>query len=306
MGRHKQSLKELTELPLSRIRLWGEDTPDTEAEKNAVSKLASDLMRMSSTRPVLVIGLVTKAEQKEEYLQVTERRLVQAAQKAGLPEIPCIVLKPESMREAEVIHRLEDGDHEPWQLADTLQRLKKDYAWTQAQLGQAIGKTRDYVANILAITNIQPEVRAYLIAQPDAQHLTARHLRYVGRAKPVEQMKTAGRIIRERLSTKILEGENLTPKAGKFPLEIIPIRAIHGKNNDKALTTPKEWRRYYRQLNTDLSRIKNREAEALEKNRRIFLAAKLKQRDILKEAREKKALLTRELRRVVKHLSGIK
>ena len=293
MGRKKQSLKELGAVAWNRVKLPGHTSPD---ELARAAQLAQQLSGASLKEPVLVI----RGTQAGEFELVCGRVSLLAAARLGRGEIPCIMMEPDSMAEARVLQHLDGDRYNPWQLADTLLALKKRYGWTQAQLGTAIGKNRDFVANIMAVTSIQPEVRQFLVSRDEDSRLTTRHLRYVGRPAPEQQMETARRIVLEGLSTKKLEGEQRRPIDNRY---ISPF--LHSADEPSAEgAAPRsatDWKRLNRRLSAELKRVEEREKKELEKIQRQINAARDKRLSVKAEARKKKMELNRELKRAMKY-----
>lgn len=295
MGRRKQALHYSTVVEPAAVVLDEDARRRHGAE--AVSTMARELQQRGQRAPVLVAG-----DGNGGGRVVVGTRRVMAARELGWERLQAIVLGPEFAAELRVVERLQREEVGPFDLVDTLERLKARCGWTQTHLGMAIGRTRDFVANILAIRNIRPEVRAYLQrADPDGA-LTPRHLRYVGRAAPGEQLATAQRIVEEGLSTKRLEAQHrrVRPMAVRTP--VIRVRALRRTEGGHAPRSAKEWRKYYRQLSTDLRRITRQEHEETERAEQAIRRARERQRIIKREARQKRRTLQRELALARKHL----
>src|SRR5574341_542914 len=163
MGRPRKPFQHVHPIALEQLLGVGR----ARASGQAVAELARSLAADGLLRPVLV----TDGARKGTWRIVSGKRRVRAAR----------VLGRECRPEVAVLERLLRGVYEPFELADTLRRLQDARGWTQAQLGLVIGRSRDFVANILAVNEIRPEVRRYLRGQRRGRALTARHLRYVAR-----------------------------------------------------------------------------------------------------------------------------
>jgi ParB-like chromosome segregation protein Spo0J len=223
--------------------------------------------------------------------------------------LTCILLGPEFEREAAVIAALQEGSTppngngiSPWQLADTLQSLKERFGWTQHQLGKVVGKSRDFVTGYLALSNIVPEVRQYLLDDPKGAALSTRHLRYIGRTPPRLQMKVVREIVAEGLSTKDLEqqGKRRSKKRVMFKMRM-PRPAEAASSAEPR----KEWRKVLRQLGTALRRLDRLEKRKRRQAEEAIRGAQLQLRQIKAEAKEKRALLEKELRRTKRKVERI-
>jgi len=271
--------------------------------RNGAAEVVEDLARSLAARGQQQPIVVTDAGKKGQYRVVVGKKRLQAARQLGWPAVDGIVLGRDFLREVSVIERLQRDEFDPFELADTLERLKKACDWTQAHLGQVIGKTRDFVANILAINDILPEVRRHVEEHAGNRPLTARHLRYIAREAPGNQLAVAKRIIGQHLSTKALEQEKRGHALHTLDHEFIRVREL--RNNGSAPDSAKEWRRYARQLTTDLRRIDRR--ESVERRRAQELAQSARERQVLlrREAAAKRRLLHQELRGARKQLERL-
>jgi ParB/RepB/Spo0J family partition protein len=296
MGRQKQEFHHLRRLSLKEIRASG--APKSVAEDPSLEGLASSLVGRGQQEPILV----TEAARRGGYRIVMGWRRYLAAKQLGWEELDCLVLGREYQAEVEVIERLQQGTFDPFELADTLQRLKDSLGWTQAHLGIAVGKTRDFVANILAISNIAPEVRRHIQGSARGHSLTARHLRYVARMRPEDQLAAAKHIISNRLSTKRLEQER-SQAARHSDHEFIRVRPLRKAGTPQSPRNAVEWRRYARQLTTDLGRIERREVHETKRAQARVEMLRERERLVRAEARRKRRELGQELRQARRALA---
>ncbi len=223
---------------------------------------------------------------------------VLAARRLDWEALDAIVLDPSFAAELAVIERLQTDEYDPWELADTLAGLQQRCGWTQAQTGMAIGRTRDFVAGVLAITQILPAVRTWLQRQ-DTPPLSARHLRYIGRQLPSRQQAAAEQMVAEGLSAKAVEGRF---RQGRQARPLIRIRELRPRGTPRSPKSVQEWRRYYRQITTDLRRVEEQEAAEVKRANEAIREARERQRLFKREARSKRQALQRELRRATRQL----
>ncbi|MCH8077970.1 MAG: ParB/RepB/Spo0J family partition protein [SAR324 cluster bacterium] len=299
MGRPKQTMRQLQRISPLEISMASEDAA---LPAESVEGLARSMKTKGQREPVLITphnGNRSGGAPGYRLVQGSKRLL--AARLLKWPEMDCIVLEPEYAEEIRVIQRIRDEGFEPWQLADTLHRLKSECGWSQAQLGMAIGKSRDFVANILAIANIAPEVRSHILEHRDEYRLTARHLRYIGRTAPARQLALAREMLANRISTKTLqERRKELPSSRRFHLKAgRPKRSGSGKEPGTIM----EWRKVYRKTTTELKRLAKQEAEAMSRIGRVIQEARVRKRLVKTEAKEKRRLLLREQRRAARKLA---
>ncbi|TIN00539.1 MAG: ParB/RepB/Spo0J family partition protein, partial [Mesorhizobium sp.] len=88
-----------------------------------------------------------------------------AAQRAGLSEIPIIVrdVNDRTALELAIIENVQRTDLNPVEEAMGYQQLIDDHGYTQADLGQVIGKSRSHVANTLRLLKLPDVIRDMLV-----------------------------------------------------------------------------------------------------------------------------------------------
>ena len=299
MGRKKKEFTALTMVPLSHIKF-----PETEGVPklfpDSVAELAQGLAREGQLEPILLYQ-----SGRASPRIVSGRRRVLAAKLLGWDEISGVLLGDDLSHEIRVVERLQNGDYNPWELADALGMLTTRMGWSQAQLGAAIDKSRDFVANFLAIQQITPEARGKILTIEGADRLTTRHLRYVARSAAVDQVKVALKIITDQLSTTRLEREHheAAPKTPSFHL--IGIRDPLDPDGPQYPVTYRDWRKYHRQLTTDLRRIERQEIRELARARAAINEAKLLQKQVRHVAGTQRRKLEKELRQAKKWLEQL-
>ncbi len=301
MGRRRQPFRHLTRLPMAAIV-----PPEGEPPAGpGVERLAQTLRRQGLREPVLVSASDKSPEkggdkQSPIYHLIVGRLRLAAARRLGWREIDALLLDASFAAELAVIARLQAGESEPWQLAETLQRLKERCGWTQAQVGVAIGRTRDFVAGLLAILDVAPEARAFLAERRKGPPLSARHLRYLGRAPQARQLALAREIVEQGLSTKVLEQRF---RRGAAPRTYIKVRELRKPGRATGPRTTQEWRRYYRKLRTALRQVDEQETLGLRRSAEQVAQARQRESLIRREARAKRQALGRELRRATRQLT---
>ncbi|MFI5399761.1 MAG: ParB/RepB/Spo0J family partition protein [SAR324 cluster bacterium] len=295
MGRRKKPLRHLQNLDCASLELPANDADAGAAD---IAALAESFAAGGQQEPILV----TESATPGMWRVIVGTRRLRAARALGWPTIAAIVLPAALQAEIGTIERLQAGQVDPFALADTLQRLKTACAWTQTHLGHAIGKNRDFVANILAITQIDPAVRKYIVENSNGNALTARHLRYIARTPPAGQLALAEEIIKHGRSTKNLERRKHSESLRTPRPEFIRVRDLRRAGTPQAPETPKEWRRYYRQLTTDLRRLDRQEQRESRRVLDLLDTARLRRRQVKHEASRKRRALARELKQARRHL----
>jgi len=95
------------------------------------------------------------------YQIIAGERRWRAAQQAGLHDVPVLVrdLTDSDAMAAALVENLQRQDLNPIEEAEGFKRLIEEFGLTQEQLGEAVGKSRSHVANIMRLLQLPPGVR---------------------------------------------------------------------------------------------------------------------------------------------------
>lgn len=132
-----------------------------------------------------------------------ERRW-RAAQLAGLHDIPAIVRDDLSDDEAFVLGLIENLQREslsPIETAAGLKRLGETFELTHDQIGERIGKSREYVSNYLRLLNLEERVAALV----NEGHILLGHAKVLAALPARDQVRFADEIVRHKLTVRQLE-----------------------------------------------------------------------------------------------------
>jgi ParB family chromosome partitioning protein len=99
------------------------------------------------------------------YEIIAGERRWRAAQLAGMAEIPAIIrdVSDRVALELAIVENIQRADLNPVEEAAGFQQLIDDHGYTQADLGQVIGKSRSHVANTLRLLKLPEDVRGMLV-----------------------------------------------------------------------------------------------------------------------------------------------
>jgi len=123
---------------------------------------------------------------------------------AGLTYIPAVVREVTDAETLELalVENLLREDLNPMEEAEAYQRLLTEFAWTQEELGQRVGKDRSTVANCLRLLKLPELIQADL----RAGRLTMGHARaLLSLASPAEQLKLREEILAHSWSVRATE-----------------------------------------------------------------------------------------------------
>ena len=163
-----------------------------------LTDLAQSIREHGIVQPVVVRPAPSGAGQ---YEIIAGERRWRAAQRAGLAEVPIIVrdVNDRTALELAIIENVQRTDLNPIEEAAGYQQLIDEHNYTQADLGQVIGKSRSHVANTLRLLRLPEEVKSLLVEGT----LSAGHARTLITA--ADPTALAHRIVEEGLSVRQAE-----------------------------------------------------------------------------------------------------
>ncbi|MGN6142000.1 MAG: ParB/RepB/Spo0J family partition protein [Mesorhizobium sp.] len=163
-----------------------------------LTDLAQSIREHGIVQPVVVRP---SPSQSGRYEIIAGERRWRAAQRAGLTEIPIIVreVSDRTALELAIIENVQRADLNPVEEAQGYQQLIDEHGYSQADLGQVIGKSRSHVANTLRLLKLPPVIRDMLVDGA----LSAGHARTLVTAE--DPAGLAKRIVEEGLSVRQAE-----------------------------------------------------------------------------------------------------
>ncbi|UCI30832.1 ParB/RepB/Spo0J family partition protein [Mesorhizobium sp. B4-1-4] len=189
-----------------------------------LTDLAQSIREHGVVQPVVARPSPTQAGR---YEIIAGERRWRAAQRAGLTEIPVIIrdVNDRTALELAIIENVQRADLNAVEEAQGYQQLIDDHGYTQADLGQVIGKSRSHVANTLRLLKLPDVIRDMLIDGA----LSAGHARTLVTAE--DPAGLAKRIIEEGLSVRQAEALAQMP-AGSAAKEARPAATPEQKDAD--------------------------------------------------------------------------
>ena len=145
-------------LPISQVEP-GLDQPRKRFDEEALADLAASIQEHGILQPLIVRRLSTGY-----YQIIAGERRWRAAKQAGLKEIPVVIIEADDRKVMELglIENLQREDLNPMEEAEGYLALLTDFAMTQEEVAQRMGKSRPAIANALRLTALPPAVRELL------------------------------------------------------------------------------------------------------------------------------------------------
>jgi ParB family chromosome partitioning protein len=187
------------EIPIDRIQP-NTRQPRKRFDPSTLAELAESIKASGVIQPIIVRKLGDGFE-----LIAGERRW-RAAKQAGLERIPAIIREVTNAQSLEIalVENLLREDLNPVEAADGYRQLLADFAWTQEQLGQRIGKDRSSIANALRLLKLPEPIQEDL----RSGRLTMGHaLTILSLTSVDDQMKLRDRILAHSWSVRATEAD---------------------------------------------------------------------------------------------------
>lgn len=167
--------------------------PDTELDE-----LAASIRQRGILQPIVVRSLI---DLPDAFEIVAGERRWRAAQRAGLHEVPIVVVEADDRTSLEfaILENVQRTDLNALEEASGYERLMSEFGYSQADLGGIIGKSRSHIANTLRLLNLSPSIQGYLAEG----RLSAGHARALLAVQDPEGV--AQRIMRDGLTVRDVE-----------------------------------------------------------------------------------------------------
>jgi len=145
--------------------------PRRDFDPEQLEELTSSIREKGVMQPLLV----RPTEDPNKFEIIAGERRWRAAQRAGLHDVPVIVrdVDDKEALELAIIENVQRVDLNPLEEAQGYGQLMDQFAYTQQDLAQVIGKSRSHVANTLRLLKLPQNVRDMLARG----ELTAGHAR---------------------------------------------------------------------------------------------------------------------------------
>jgi ParB family transcriptional regulator, chromosome partitioning protein len=134
--------------------------PRTAFEADALAELAASIAAHGVLQPVVVTETV------DGYRLVAGERRLRAAQMAGLERIPIVIRQADERDQLELalVENLQRADLNAMEAARAYRQLRDQFALTNEEIADQVGKARPTIANTLRLLDLEPEVQAAIEA----------------------------------------------------------------------------------------------------------------------------------------------
>jgi len=166
--------------------------------KESLEDLTNSIRERGIIQPIVV-----RPSNDENYEIIAGERRWLASQKAGLHEVPVVLLEIDDVKSLEfsIVENVQRQDLNPIEEAQGYQRLVDDFSYNQEKISKFIGKSRSHIANSLRLLNLPKEV----ISLVENEKISAGHARSLVGLSNAEQI--ARKIVDKKLTVR--QSENL-------------------------------------------------------------------------------------------------
>lgn len=207
-------VSELQSLPVDIIQR-GKYQPRRHMDPTALEELANSIRVQGLMQPIVV-----RAIGDGRYEIIAGERRWRASQQAGLDRIPALVRDvPDQVAIAlALIENIQRQNLNPLEEAMALQRLQDEFELTQAQVAEAVGKSRSGVTNLLRLLALAEDAKD-LLARGELEMGHARALLGLPKAR---QAEGARHVVARGLTVRQTEALVRQWLSGAEPVEKAP------------------------------------------------------------------------------------
>jgi ParB family chromosome partitioning protein len=191
------------------------DQPRTHFDPKYINELADSIRQHGLIQPILVRPITGS---KDMFQIVAGERRWRASQKAQLHEVPVIIrdLDDAQVLQIALIENLQRQDLNAIEEARGYQRLMDEFAFGAEDVGEAVGRSRSHVANMIRILSLPESVQNMVVEGS----ISAGHARALISAKNpallAQEVAAKGLSVRqtEKLAAEA-QGREVQPRGGK-------------------------------------------------------------------------------------------
>ena len=198
---------DLRELPVDLLQR-GRYQPRVDMREESLADLADSIRAQGVVQPIVV-----RPVSEGRYEIIAGERRWRAAQLAGLDDIPAVVrdVPDEAAVAMALIENIQRENLNPLEEANAIKRLIDEFEMTHQEAGEAVGRSRTAVSNLLRLLDLSVAVKPYL----ESGELEMGHARALLALAPEQQLQAAQVIVKRGLSVREAEALSKSIQAGK-------------------------------------------------------------------------------------------
>ena len=136
--------------------------PRKNFDKNSLEELTASIRERGIIQPIIVRA---SEDSNDKYELIAGERRWQAAQNAGLHEVPAVILNVDNLKSLEfaIVENVQRKDLNPIEEAEGYQRLISEFNYDQDKVAKFIGKSRAHISNCIRLLSLPAKVIEHII-----------------------------------------------------------------------------------------------------------------------------------------------
>ena len=136
--------------------------PRKNFDKNSLEELTASIRERGIIQPIIVRA---SEDSNDKYELIAGERRWQAAQNAGLHEVPAVILNIDNLKSLEfaIVENVQRKDLNPIEEAEGYQRLINEFNYDQDKVAKFIGKSRAHISNCIRLLSLPAKVIEHII-----------------------------------------------------------------------------------------------------------------------------------------------
>ena len=167
-------------------------------DENNLEDLINSVKERGVIQPILVREL---QDNKQKFEIIAGERRWRAAQRAGLKEVPVLIIEADDLKSLEfaIVENVQRHDLNPLEEAQGYKRLIDEFNYDQEKVSKFIGKSRSYITNSLRLLSLPKKI----IEMIENRLITSGHAKLLVGLENAEFV--ANKIIENQLSVRRTE-----------------------------------------------------------------------------------------------------
>ncbi len=194
-------------------------------DKDSLEELSNSIKERGIIQPLIVRK---SDDQDDKYELIAGERRWQAAQSAGLHEVPVLIITADNLKSLElaIIENVQRKDLNPIEEAESYKNLIDNFNYDQDKVSKFIGKSRSHISNFLRLLSL-PEKLTDMLREGKISHGHGKILIGLDNA-----LLLAEKIVKKKLSVRQTESLVRLIKNGN--------KKIHNSKDPNTVATERE------------------------------------------------------------------
>ena len=142
--------------------------PRKKFDEVSLEELTNSIRERGIIQPIIVRQ---SSDEEDKFEIVAGERRWQAAQYAGLHDVPVIIIKIDNLKSLEfaIVENVQRKDLNPIEEAKAYKRLIDEFSYDQDKVSKFIGKSRAHISNCLRLLSLPQEIIEFIIEEKLSQ-----------------------------------------------------------------------------------------------------------------------------------------